>query len=127
MIAERLLSTKLGQPLFLALKVDQLIHVILKGPCEIDNYGYADVTIKETEAQSIGEADIWMMTFVAKNSPEQGPCPSKVHMVWKEGQAENPANTHSSWADGRKGPCQEPLRHKRAGSRAVLKGKESQS
>lgn len=63
--------------------------------------------VEETEAQSIGEADIWVMRFVAKkNSPEQRAYPSKVHMVWKEGQAEDPANTHSSWADGRKGPCQ---------------------
>lgn len=62
--------------------------------------------VEETETQSTGEEDIRVMRFVGrKMSPEQRVYPSKVHVVWKEGQAEDPANTHSSWAGGRKGPC----------------------
>lgn len=62
--------------------------------------------VEGTEAQSTEDADIWVMRFVVKKYPELRAYPSKVHMVWKEGQVEDPANTHGLWTDGRKGPCQ---------------------
>lgn len=58
---------------------------LLSSPCELINScdsqratrgrhsGYADVTVEETEAQSTGEADIWVMRFVGKKSRSREP------------------------------------------------------